>query len=178
MTEYLPLCTTGRIWNKIKVGWNCKRSASFKRSHKKIPHLLLRNYSHVIKLLPLSLASKVLGYTNTIVFHFWMKILCKHCQLQQPVIRPPRHLPPDPHSTGHLWLLLWVVGPREDRPMSPFQVEPNRTPWTKARWPGTCLQTLSPGLAPGQGPGTPLSRVHKSLWFTPHLGPIFLGLSY
>ena len=26
-------------------------------------------------------------------------------------------------ETGPIWLLLWVVGPRKDRPISPFQVE-------------------------------------------------------
>ena len=71
-----------------------------------------------------------------------------------------------PHSTRSLWLLLWVVGPCEDGPISPFRAEPNWTPWTKSRALGARLWIPSQGLTPGQVPDTPLSIVHRSLLVT------------
>ena len=66
---------------------------------------------------------------------------------------PCFQLPHNPYSTEPLWFLLWVVGPSEDRPMSPFRAEPDRTPWTKARPQGTCLRSTAGSWYPShQGP--------------------------
>ena len=56
-------------------------------------------------------------------------IPCSDSRLQQPGIGPPKPMPLTAiQSTLHQTSMAPLVGPHEDRPMSPFQAEPDWTP--------------------------------------------------